>query len=382
MKNENIAIGVLIIIIVAAVSIFLVAAYNEEILLNLFGEPEENKIIAEGDLVDVNYIGRYASNNTIFDTSYQDVENKSDGTPLNIFVTFNATQYPPEGYEQYATGFIEGFLEGLIGLKDGETSTIGPIPPEKAYGSNVFTTGSQFSTNMLAVQMNMNVEVIEKTNDYMSLQWIDINTEDPFTAPQYIVTDFAKLEEGDQDAALIIVPPLFLWENATEIISSDDVAVTAKTTPTTATNLVEQITPYYLDSITAEYIFPNATIATWDNDTITITHSPEVGQNFTLSLEFYGSEITTIYTVEEITDTMINLSIQQLGTDEIIYQNVNKSYTFNRTLTIPRLYQNISNMLTQYIYVQDIQAAGYSIHPLAGETLLFEVTIENVIKGT
>ena len=70
-----------------------------------------------GDCVDVNYIGRYASNNTIFDTTYEDPENKSGGTPLKVFVSLDKNATSPK--DGYSSDMIKGFMEGLIGMQKG-----------------------------------------------------------------------------------------------------------------------------------------------------------------------------------------------------------------------------------------------------------------------
>ena len=72
--KRNIAVGLLVIIILSAISVMVASSPSEdgkslldEIIENLF---KEEKSIELGDLADVHYIGRYASNNTIFDSSY------------------------------------------------------------------------------------------------------------------------------------------------------------------------------------------------------------------------------------------------------------------------------------------------------------------------
>ena len=67
MQKEKIALIALVVIVVAALSVFLIAV-NTNIFENLF---KEKLTISEGDCADVNYTGRYTSNNTIFDKSYQ-----------------------------------------------------------------------------------------------------------------------------------------------------------------------------------------------------------------------------------------------------------------------------------------------------------------------
>ena len=123
MEKEKLTAIVFAVIIIGALTVFLFMTYGGDILENLFSD-DETKIIETGDCADVNYIGRYASNNSVFDSSYADVENKADGTPLKVFVTLDPNETPPEGYDDYYSSLIAGFMEGLIGLKDGETTTI------------------------------------------------------------------------------------------------------------------------------------------------------------------------------------------------------------------------------------------------------------------
>ncbi len=66
MQKEKIALIALVIIVIGALSVFLIAV-NTDIFENLF---KEKLTIAEDDCADVNYIGRFASNNTVFDSSY------------------------------------------------------------------------------------------------------------------------------------------------------------------------------------------------------------------------------------------------------------------------------------------------------------------------
>jgi FKBP-type peptidyl-prolyl cis-trans isomerase 2 len=141
MENEKIALIALVVIIAGALTAFLISGNIEDIMDNLFSDQEQMDTIVEvGDCVDVNYIGRFADNQTVFDTSYEDVA-KDEGVynetmpykPLKIFVDPEGNLQVPEGYSNYSSQMVEGFLEGLVGMKEGETKTV-TIPPEKAYG--------------------------------------------------------------------------------------------------------------------------------------------------------------------------------------------------------------------------------------------------------
>jgi FKBP-type peptidyl-prolyl cis-trans isomerase 2 len=391
MENEKIAAIALVIIIVGALSVFLLLQPNEdgtgtildEILKNLFGE--EKKVIEFGDCIDVNYIGRH-TNGTIFDSSYEYPENKIDGTPLKIFVSLNKTEPPPKGFENYSSGFIDGLIEGLVGLAEDANTNIN-VPPEKGYGANKLGVGSTFYTSMIAIGLNQSVEVVNFSNERISLKWINVEELNNFTAPQFVVIDFNKLELGDQLGAIEVFPPVYIWENATNIVNITDDSVIVTATPTKSENITEMLTPIYLKEnldAPAHYILPDKTIATWNDTTITLTSSPEIGDRYVLSQEFFGQIFNTTYTVENITEDKINFSSalegDDVSEDEKTYEEINRTITFDRTFTIPRNYDDISMALVSYIYYEDIERAGYSIHELAGEDLVFEVTIEKIYK--
>ena len=138
MQSEKIAVIALVVIIAGALSAYLLATYGADIF-NTPTEPDTDSIAA-GDCCDVDYIGRFASNDTVFDTSLETVavqagifdENRSY-EPLKIFVNPNGNLTRPTGYSNYSSSMIQGFLEGLIGIKKGEEKTV-TIPPENAYG--------------------------------------------------------------------------------------------------------------------------------------------------------------------------------------------------------------------------------------------------------
>jgi FKBP-type peptidyl-prolyl cis-trans isomerase 2 len=370
MQTEKIALVTLVIIVIAALSVFLIAV-NTDIFENIF---KEKLSISEGDCADVYYIGRYSSNNTVFDSSYTDVENKTGGTPLTIFASFdiNATS-PKQGYN---SGMIEGFMEGLIGMQEGETKIIGPIPPEKGYGVRKFTVGSIFTTQYLAFGLNQTAEVIEYTSENLTVKWIDMETLGNFTMPQLVINDLHSLNETEM---VIYPPPYYIWENSTSIINITDTDVTVSTTPTKSTNLSDEVKDVRYGE-KQMLVFPGVTSASWDESTITVESSPVVGENYTFETEGYTGMVTITVHINNITGDMINVTITNDLSPEPVYLDVYRILTFNRTFTLPRYYNNIPTMYVSYFYEEDIEKAGYSLSPLAGETLTFEVTVEKVYK--
>ena len=84
--------------------------------------------------------------------------------------------------------------------------------------------------------------------------------------------------------------------------------------------------------------------------------------------------------INNIVDDKINVTITNDQNTEPTYLDIYKTLTFNRTYVLSRIYKDIPSTYISYFYAQDIQNAGYSLEPLAGESLTFEVTLEKVYK--
>jgi FKBP-type peptidyl-prolyl cis-trans isomerase 2 len=370
MQKEKIALIALVIVVISALSVF-VTAVNTDIFENLF---KEKLTIAEGDCADVNYIGRYASNNTIFDSSYTYTENKSGATPLKVFININKSATSPKA--GYSAGIIEGFREGLMGMQEGQSKTIGPIPPEKAYGARKLIEGAIFTTQYLAFGMNQTVEVTNYTSENLSLKWIQLDSLGNFTMPQLVIRD---LQSSNESEMVIYPPPYYIWENSSSIINVTETTVTVRTTPTKSTNLSD-IMKDVRDGEKQMLIFPNATTATWNDTKITVVCSPIVDQNYSFQTQGYSGMINVTITVNSIVGDIINVTILNDQSNEPTYLDVYRTLTFNRTFVLPRVYKDIPSMYISYFYAEDIQKAGYSLEPLAGESLIFEVTVEKIYK--
>jgi len=393
MQNEKIAIIALIIIVAAALTVFIVLSSDENFLNNLFppsnnNPPVDENVIQVGDCVDLEYIGRYASNNTVFDSSYTDVENKTGGQPLKVFVTFDQNALPPVEYRaNYSSSIIPGLMKELPGLKLGETYTLGPIPPAEAYGEKKLTVGSIFNTSTFAINtldqslsLNQTLQVTKLNDVIIDLKWIDIETNTAFTMPQILL---GNLSSSVQEDMITIPPPYFIWENASEITSiNDNNTVTVKTTPNKLDNIfdsIEQI-QYGFGTNDIYMIFPDVTTATYDDTTITLSSDPTVGSEYLYVYEYFGQEIVMKYKVENVTDSIINISATYEETNESQYLEVNKTLSFNRVYYMKTTYTNIPMVYAESLIGPDIEREGYSLNNLAGESLIFEVYVEKIIK--
>lgn len=102
---------------------FFILLLTASILLS--GCIDQQKTVKMGDNVSVDYIGSLKDTGKVFDTSIQSV---ADEKGLSI----PGRQYKPLKFTLGKKQVIEGFNDGVIGMKVGQTKII-DIPPEKGY---------------------------------------------------------------------------------------------------------------------------------------------------------------------------------------------------------------------------------------------------------
>ncbi len=86
---------------------------------------ENSKTVKSGDMIQVDYTGKL-ENGTVFDTSREDVAKQA-----GLYI--DGRKYVPITFVVGSGQVIQGFDEGVLGMKIGEEKTL-RIPPEKAYG--------------------------------------------------------------------------------------------------------------------------------------------------------------------------------------------------------------------------------------------------------
>jgi len=374
MQKEKIASILLVIILIAVISAFILTEYGDEIFENV---SEKKKVIEYGDCAVVNYIGRYASNNSIFDSSYLDPENKTGGISHEVFVTLEAESLPPEGYENFSQYYIEGFIKGLKGLKQGQTATIGPIPPEEAYGIKPKIGDVINLTTFFGYTFEIAVVEIQENK---------IMPADPVNYQYYygnITTTLYTIRENWHYVGEVLESYYIFWDNSTAVTKINETLIWMYTTPTT--ELGENFTYSTVDAISTETIYPENTssISKINDSTIVITHNPMINDNIIVNV-FTGYGYSPYeYTVESVTSDIINTSIAD--------ETGNKTYlNFDRTTTIER--NETYNITTSAIPKEILEDQLFSVlrsyssdfkwsfDKLADETLYFDVTIEKVYK--
>jgi len=378
-KRTRAAVALVVIIIGAVVVTVLVKDETilQTIMENLFGEDTTIKL---GDYVDVHYIGRYASNNTIFDSSYADPVKKTGGTPLKLFVNIDRQSSPSTEFGNYSstigTDLVVGFNEGLVGMKKGQTGTIGPIPPEKAYG--VFPkVGDIINLSAFYGEVyNITYEIFVVQNnapmpeDYVSMLGNGTTT-------LYTLRENWHYVGETVDPIINLYPS---WTNSTVVTQMNETLMWMYTTP--PANLSINFTWVDMNSDTGvQTVYPEntSTISSINNTTIVITHNPAIGSEITE----YSMFSTPTYTVEQVTADKINASnttspgsktYKEFDRTKVIQRNQ------TRNITLPPF---PGEFLDQYIfsYLRDIDPNFHlSFNPLADQEVTFEVKILDVHK--
>lgn len=102
--------------------------------------PNPPTVIEIGDCAEVEYIGTFTSNGTVFTTTYTDVVQKTGGGPRNIFINPNQNLKVPKvcGATYVLTSVPPEAIRALVGMKEGETKNF-TLSPAQAYG--IWDTG-------------------------------------------------------------------------------------------------------------------------------------------------------------------------------------------------------------------------------------------------
>jgi hypothetical protein len=221
MQTEKLAVAGLVIIIVIALSAYIIT--NEDIIGNLFEdkEPKPNEGVIElGDCVDIHYVGKL-SDGEVFDSSYNDSENKTGGTPAKFFMSYDEFENPSDDYSQYMHG-IEGFVEQLIGMSEGESAIFDPIPPEKAYGA-IPKIGDIIQISNESLENDIKLEFIDiQENVSLPEEYAGFGFADPTTL--YVVKDQTHFVGEKMTFHLA-------WENASVVTKMNDTTIWTYTTP-------------------------------------------------------------------------------------------------------------------------------------------------------
>ena len=152
-------------------------------------------------------------------------------------------------------------MEGLIGLKEGQTSTIGPIPPEKAYGT-IPKEGDEFTISTGAQDMTIQIREIKEDQpmpeDFIQ-EYGDINT------TLYRIR-YDLFDVGDETTLYST------WINATIVTKINETTVWMYTTP--PDDLMTDFTWVDTSDVYTSTTYPEETSSvTTLNDTTTVSYT-------------------------------------------------------------------------------------------------------------
>jgi len=384
MQQEKIALGALVVIIVAILGLYILS--TEGVLDNLLkGEKE----IELGDCADVQYIGRY-TDNEIFGFSYDNLANKTGDSPLNIYLSYNTSSSPPEGYGNYSNNILmsygeyynKEFIEGLIGLKEGDKKTINIIPTDESNGVRP-EIGDEINLTEYAGQPYV-----------FSIYNIQKEVSMPFDYQEVygnITTNLYTLRDETHYLGEIISTDYTFWTNSTEVTDINETHIFKYTTPKTS---VGETFAYVWEEIDEEIgaqvqiVYPtnSSYISSYNDSTIVITHDPLIDSNITLNSynPMWGSYIPyTTYTVKNITDDKINTTYVDPMTSNTSYKLFNRTTIISRNETESILQPEIPGEFLEYAifsYFRSIDSEfvlGYNPFTVPST---FEVEIVKIYK--
>lgn len=415
MQTERIAVIGFAIIIIAALSFFILSqenpetgrTYLEDIAENLFGTSTP-LTIEEGDCADVHYIAKYEANDTTFMSSYEDSEKMTGGYPLNVYVTENKSLSAPTNYSGYYSGIPsiildqnsqylsyiytplgvkKGFIEELVGLKEGETITTDVIQAKNAFGVSP-KVGDLLQSNLPDYGIDINLSIFEIKYDqpvpveYES--YIDTNKTDIYVLRDESYYVGKVLDYVNNTVAYPC------WTNSSVVDEVEDTYIITMLNP--STDVGENFTwsaymvvnPSYGMIMNTEYPDNVSRIVLLNDSTIIVKHTPQKGDQIKVDTLYQSVPYQSmVYTVQNVTETMINTTYSTDGT----LQNTS-NYEFNRTTTINRAYtQNITQLLPgaliegQLFFLRAFDEDFiYGLSDYADQNIYFELNVEKIYK--
>lgn len=343
MKNEKTIAITLIVVIVLLLSTLIVLT-NKDIFNNLFPVKKEKQVVEIGDCVDIHYIGSI-KNCGIFAYSYDNLTEKTGENTLKIFVTEDSSISPPDGFEQYSNNFtysnpydfqgqqqyyIKQLIEGLVGMKEGETKTIGPINVTGNFGVEPEIGDKIDLSNVVGVNGTI-YSVFGKQECATVPQDYKADLGDIKTTLYVLRQDFYKI--GDPIASLYT-----FWKNSSIVTKINETQIWIYVTPTTNINenftWTETSTDESGKQLRLTYPANTSAISSINESTIVVTHSPEINSTIQENyITLSGLMPGNTYTVESVTNSTINTSYKDIYTGNLSYKNFNKTSIIKRNQT-------------------------------------------------
>lgn len=337
---------------------------------------EEPLVVEDGDCIYVSYIARYASNDTIFDTTYEFLENRSGDIPFGAFVSLNQNE---SSWSSSCSRVIDGLAEGLIGMAEGQQKTIGPIPPSKAFLETP-QVGDVFSSSIATYgTFEMDFEVIS-LNDSLNVFWSNPPSVGDFQAPPRFLYDVSSEPDYGFDVTDLIVfgTPYDLFGDGVEVVNVSDEQVTYRIKENVSVGFTNDILQFQwgLGEYEKAYLFVGETEVVVKDSSFTLLIDPPSIEQLFLPV---GDTLMSLV-VENVTDEFILVSIDPMEENESVeFVEYPRSVSFSREFVVPRYY-SVDPTYFPELY-SDLAPEGLSLHFLAGESLIFDVMVQKIYKN-
>jgi FKBP-type peptidyl-prolyl cis-trans isomerase 2 len=195
------ALIIIIVLVMLSASTLVIVLYQG----NQDSTNKQNRAVANGDTVKVNYIGSLPDGR-VFDTSFASVAN-NDSVPKALSFSLRAnSSYTPLSFTVGAGTVITGFNNAVVGMKAGESKTV-DISPSEGYGNLVLSKITSFN-------------LTETKNVYENMTFAQFKT-------KYSVTAVAGMTVTD---------PLYKWPVNVLIANSDADKVRVQNAPVQGQN--------------------------------------------------------------------------------------------------------------------------------------------------
>lgn len=339
---------------------------------------EETLVVEDGDCIYLSYIGRYCSNNTVFASSFEYPENRSGDTPYAAFITVEENK---SSWHSSFTKIIFGLSEGILGMKEGQSKTIGPIPPSKAF-FELPVVGDTFSSTIATYGSFVQEFEIVSFNESLDVYWKDVGEvgEKQFP-PKYLFDVSSEPDFGFDVTGLIsFSPPFDLFESGSVIANVSDFSVTYRLEENASLNLSpdNNIIEFQWGFFENEraFIFLGETEVVMHNETFDLLIDPPSTSPIFL---MQGDEIVTL-AVENLTDDVIVLTLTSEDENASVeWVEVPRVLTFDREVVIPRNY----SIIPYYFEALNTNLAdvGLGLGPYAGESVIYDVFVHKIYKN-
>lgn len=264
--------------------------------------------VKNGDNISVDYVGSF-QDGKVFDTSIESVAKANNLSNPNA-------QYEPLNFTVGKRSVIEGFDEGVIGMKVGDTRTL-TIPPEKGY-----------PVDPSRIQVSPIIQEIPATSVIPRVLEVPKSQFEQVFGPNRSVGDTVTIPDTNINVTIT---------NMTSEIS-------LKYNLIVGSNIWDSRTPW------------NETVIKIDDKNITV--KPKITKNEII--QFQGAPFNT--TVIDVNDTNITLRNNRIP---------------DKRITVPGMFGQMVDMKISFNETSIIMDQNSEV---AGKTLIFNVTLRSIDK--